>query len=213
LLGATPTEIQRLAGELPPWCALVGIAGRSLLPEERVAAQTADLAEIARQSGLAMEPALGAVTGDRVRDAAIRPSGTTHWKDTCKGSYQDLFFTTTLDRTPAFVDRLDELAATAGYPASEIGVYLQPQNMGTSYHCEFTLPYAPESGLETERLRMLFSEASCAVSGLGAYFLRPYGEWSRLQLDRDTQSASTLKRLKGIFDPNGILNPGQLSGT
>ena len=33
------------------------------------------------------------------------------------------------------------LAIEEGYPANDIGIYIQPQNCGTSYHLEFTLPY------------------------------------------------------------------------
>src|SRR5450830_205570 len=55
LLGKTPEEIRALRAELPQWVALVGIAGRDLLPEERVAAQEADIAETAQQFGLVMK--------------------------------------------------------------------------------------------------------------------------------------------------------------
>jgi len=60
-------------------------------------------------------------------------------------------------------------------------------------------------------MKKLFTRASEEFSGMGAYFARPYGIWSRLQLNKDAQSASLLKKLKGIFDPNNIMNPGKLS--
>jgi FAD/FMN-containing dehydrogenase len=46
---------------------------------------------------------------------------------------------------------------------------------------------------------------------MGAYYSRPYGDWARLQINKDAVSADTLKKLKGIFDPNNILNPGKLN--
>ena len=46
---------------------------------------------------------------------------------------------------------------------------------------------------------------------MGAYYLRPHGMWARLQLNRDAQSAELLKSLKGVFDPNDIMNTGKLA--
>ncbi len=211
LLGADAAGMDRLRAGLPAWFALVGVAGRELLPKERVAQQTADLADLAKDCGLALRPAVGTVTGDAVLAALPGRADGRDWKEVRKGAYQDVFFTTTLDKADAFVAEMATLAAEAGYPADDVGVTLQPQNMGTSYHCEFTLPYDAAVPRETARVRALFSEASRRFSALGAYYLRPYGEWARLQLNRDAQSMETLRRLKSIFDPNGILNPGQLS--
>jgi len=210
LLGETPDEIASLRGQLPEWIALVGIAGHNLLPEERVAAQEADIAEMAAEFGLKMAPGINGISGEKVLNAISQPSGKNYWKETYKGAFQDIFFTTTLDRSPTFLDIMRKQAEKNGYPLKDIGIYLQPQNMGTSYHCEFTLPYNENDPQETRRMRALFENASCELSSMGAYFLRPYGLWSRLQLNRDAQSYAMLKKLRAIFDPNGIMNPGKL---
>ena len=59
-------------------------------------------------------------------------------------------------------------------------------------------------------MKKLFVAASEALAGMGAYYSRPYGIWSRLQLNKDAQSAGVIQKLKGIFDPNQVLNPGKL---
>ncbi len=213
LLGQTPQEIAALRAQLPGWLAVVGIAGRDLLPAERVAQQEADIAEMAQSLGLSMLSEVGGVTGAQVLQAATSPSRPESWKAAAKGAFQDIFFTTTLDRTPRFIAEMAAEADRFGYAQDEIGIYLQPQNMGTSYHCEFSLPYDPHSRADTRRMETLFEHASAALSTLGAYYLRPYGIWSRLQLNRDVQSYAALQDLKGIFDPRGILNPGKLSNS
>ena len=38
---------------------------------------------------------------------------------------------------------MDGLAAKAGYPVADLGVYIQPTVQGTSCHCEFNLFYDP----------------------------------------------------------------------
>jgi FAD/FMN-containing dehydrogenase len=211
LLADSAEEAGALRRELPPWIALVGVAGFEILPEEKVAAQEADLSEIAQHCGLKLLPAVRGAKGERAlartRDAAREEP----WKAISKGAFEDIFFTTTLDLAPRFVDAMSELARESAYPGDDIGVYLQPQNMGTSYHCEFCLPYRAEVRREAETARTLFAKASEAMSSLGAYYLRPHGPWARLQLNKDAQSAALLKRLKGVFDPNGIMNTGKLA--
>jgi FAD/FMN-containing dehydrogenase len=212
LLARNAAEIAALQARLPAWVAVVGIVGREILPEERVAAQQADIADIAGKYGLQLLPEVAGITGEAVLAKAGQPSAGTYWKETAKGAFADLFFATTLDRTPAFISKMNELAAQAGYPATDIGVYLQPENMGTSYHCSFTLPYDPKQAADTKLAGSLFQEASAAFCDMGAYYFRPYGIWSQLQLGKDAQSFKIQKRLKEIFDPNGILNPGTLYG-
>jgi FAD/FMN-containing dehydrogenase len=82
--------------------------------------------------------------------------------------------------------------------------------MGTSCHCEFSLPYNPANAKEAARLKKLFIVASEAFAGMGAYYSRPYGIWSKLQLNKDAQSTITLRKLKEMFDPNNVMNPGKL---
>jgi FAD/FMN-containing dehydrogenase len=211
LMGEDAAQIESSMAELPSWIALVGFSGREILPEEKVAAQELDVAEIAQAFGLKMAPAVPGVSGEKARSKVLHPSGERYWKETYKGSFEDIFFTTTLDRAPGFVAQMAGLAQEAGYPSRDVGVYIQPQNMGTSVQIEFTLPYDAKNAKETRIVRKLFTAASEAFSASGAYFLRPHGIWARLQLNKDAQSYALLKKMKGIFDPNNIMNTGKLS--
>jgi FAD/FMN-containing dehydrogenase len=196
--------------DMPAWVALVGISGQNILPEQRAQAQILDIADIAQQFGMKFLPALPGLSGDQVYAKVTGTGEASSWKKKSKGSFAELFFTTTLDRVPEFNATMNELAAAAGYPLADIGVYVNPQNMGTSYHCEFILPYDGASASETARAKKLFVQASETFAGMGAYYLRPHGIWSRLQLNKDAQSTMILQRMKGIFDPNNIMNTGKL---
>jgi FAD/FMN-containing dehydrogenase len=210
LVAKNKEDFAGAAANLPAWAALVGISGQSILPEQRAEAHTLDIADIAQQFGLKFVPALPGLSGDTVYKKLTAPCGAESWKAKKKGAFAELFFTTTLDRVPEFVSAMQALAAEAGYPLEDLGVYVNPQNMGTSYHCEFILSYDGACAKESARAKKLFTAASEKFAGLGAYYLRPHGSWSRLQLNKDAQSTAILNRMKGIFDPNNIMNTGKL---
>jgi FAD/FMN-containing dehydrogenase len=44
----------------------------------------------------------------------------------------------------------------------------------------------------------------------GAFFSRPYGENAGMIINRDAASAAVLNKLKTIFDPTHIMNPGKV---
>jgi FAD/FMN-containing dehydrogenase len=45
---------------------------------------------------------------------------------------------------------------------------------------------------------------------MGAFFSRPYGENARMVFNRDGANVEVLKKVKAVFDPNNIMNPGKL---
>ena len=210
LLGETAERIEELKAVLPAWTALAAVAGRSILPEERVSAQKRDIADIAGQFGLEFLPEIPGASGSEVLKTVINPSAEPYFKQRAKGAFRDIFFVTTLDRTPEFIRAMRASAEEAGVSPGDIGVYIQPQHAGTSVHLEFSIPYDPADAGETDRVRKLYEEASRKLSDMGAFFARPYGIWSGLQFNKDAQAADTLKKMKTIFDPNGIMNPGKL---
>ncbi len=211
LLGESSDKIADLKEELPNWVAAVGISGDIMLPEMKVSGQEKDIAEIAKLAGLKFLSAIPGATGEEVLSKSINPSGEKYWKQTKKGAFQDIFFITTLDKTSKFIDAMYELAIEAGYPTEDIGIYIQPQHMGTSVHLEFNLPYDPDNTKEVKKVKGLYEKASREMSKLGGYYARPYDIWAGIQLNKDAQSYEILKKMKNIFDPNNIMNTGKLT--
>jgi FAD/FMN-containing dehydrogenase len=210
ILGANADGVQTLKDKLPPWVIVMGIAGRDLFPEERVDLQEKDAADIVQQLGLELLPAVSGITGGQIMSAILNPSPASYWKLTYKGACQDIFFMTTLDKVPEFVDTVFAAANTLRYPVSDIGIYLQPQHQGTSCHCEFNVPYDSGNRIETGRVRELLETSSEALIRQGAYFSRPYGIWADLVYNRDARNREVLRTIKGIFDPGNVMNPGKL---
>ena len=179
-------------------------------PEERVNFQMQDISEIAKQSGLELMPSVPGASGDRVREAILKPSREPYWKLDYKGGCQDIFFITTMDRTPEFLKTITTVAEDSGYPIPDIGVYIQPRHQGVNCHCEFSLPYSPGDLQEVGGIQELYTKASEILINQGAFFSRPYGIWADMAFQRDVPSTTLLKNIKTIFDPNGVMNPGKL---
>jgi FAD/FMN-containing dehydrogenase len=96
------------------------------------------------------------------------------------------------------------------YPVPDIGVYIQPVHQGVGCHCEFILPFDRENEAEVLRTRELFRDASLRLFDQKAFFSRPYGIWARLVYNADAQATIVTRKIKGIFDPNNVMNPGKL---
>ena len=210
LVGTDAADIAALKEQLPAWTLVMGVGGRALFPEERMAVAEEDVAEAAAHYGKSLLSAIPGLATSRVEAALHGLADSPHWKLRCRGSVRDIFFHTTLENAPGFLSTMLDTAAVHKYPAADVGVYLQPQHQGVAYHCEFSLPFAPDDKREADRVRALFSDASRRLVNGGAYFSRPYGEWADLVYNRDAASRDVLRTVKKIVDPNNVLNPSKL---
>ncbi|MEW6663678.1 MAG: FAD-binding oxidoreductase [Thermodesulfobacteriota bacterium] len=205
-----PDDYDRLKGELQPWVLFLNIAGYDYYPEERVRYRTQDMMDTAQRLGLVPLKGTSGISAYRLAGLVRRPSTEPYWKLRRKGGCEDLFFLTTHDRIAAHLRLMGTLANETGYPGTDVGCYLQPVVQGASCHCEFHLFYDPSNRREKERVRRLCSEATKGLVEQGAFFSRPYGENARFIMNRDAATVTALRRVKAIFDPNRIMNPGKL---
>jgi FAD/FMN-containing dehydrogenase len=210
ILGKDAGQIKTLKKELPTWVIVIGVAGRDRLPKERCEFQIKDVTGIVKQSGLDLVSSITGVTGEQIMEIVLNPSEDPYWKLRYKGGFKDIFFLTTLNRVPEFIDTMHSTAEGLNYPAEDIGIYVQPQHQGVCCHCEFSLPYNPNDQKDTARVEELFIKASDALIAHGAFFSRPYGIWAEMVYKRDAEQATLLRKVKEIFDPNNVLNPGKL---
>jgi len=210
ILSERAEQINTLRAELPNWVIVIAIAGRDMLPQERLEFQESDIRYTTQQFGVKLLSAVSGISGTKMLEAILNPSKEPYWKLRHKSGCQDIFFLTTLNRTPEFIKIMCSVAEAHNYPVSDIGIYLQPQQQGVSCHCEFNLPYDSENPNEVANVRELTAKASEELIKQGAFFSRPYNIWANMVYSKDAQSASILKKIKNIFDPNNILNPGKL---
>jgi len=210
ILSHKADEVESLRDTLPPWIVIVGITGGHILPRERVEAQENDIRDIVQQFALKMVPAIPGCRGGELLELLLKPCTEPYWKLRHKGGSQEVFFLTTLDKTPGYVTTMYSAANENQYPAPDIGVYIQPVHQGVGCHCEFILPFDRQNQAEIQRTQRLFRDASFRLLGQGAFFSRPYGIWANMVYNADARTMIVTQKIKGIFDPNNVMNPGKL---
>jgi len=210
ILRRTPDEIGALGDKLPPWVMFVSCEGYGPLPEEKVQYLEADLRELAGSYSLNIETALNGAEAEELAPLLTKPSPEPYWKLRPKAGFDELFFLTTQGKTPGFARIMADIAQQQKYPSRNIGVYIQPVVQGTSCHCEFDVYHDPADQAEVEKARKLVVETADRMEAAGAFFSRPYPGWAEVSYRRSRDTADMQKKVKRIFDPNGILNPGKL---
>jgi FAD/FMN-containing dehydrogenase len=209
IMADSPDDCVRATDGLPPWVAFLVFSGNEYFPEERIEYQKKGMREAAKAFSLKPVQALSGMSAHKLLKMAGSPADQ-NWNQRRKGACHDIFFLTTLNRVPEFVTVMGRLAEQFGYPLSDMGIYVQPVVQGTSCHCEFSLFYDPGNPTEVARIRDIDAQAVEALMNAGAFFSRPYGEWADMVYRRDGEIVAALRKVKSIFDPENIMNPGKL---
>jgi hypothetical protein len=209
VLGRQAGDAPLLKDGLGPWVVVIGLAGVALYARERVEVQEKDLRKVAQEFGLELVSGVAGLKDAELLSSVGAISGEPFWKMK-QGACQDIFFLTTLDKTPQFVATVYAVAEALKYPASKIGIYVQPLHHGVSQHLEFSFPFDPLNPREVINAKELHTRASEALIVQGAYFSRPYGPWANLVYSRDATAVRVLRTVKQIVDPKNVMNPGKL---
>ncbi len=210
IFSTNPEDYQRIKDTLPPYILFYTIAGYDYFPEERIAAYIKDIADINQRIGLDSDKAVGVVSADAMLKKVQQPCEEPYWKLRLRGANQDMFFLTIHDQIDGQIDAMKDMANESGYPSTELGIYIQPIVQGTGYHCEFNMFYDPYSFAETDRVKDLVSHGTKTLMNMGAFFSRPYGDEANWIYNRDAATTDALRRVKKIFDPNYVMNPGKV---
>ena len=113
----------------------------------------------------------------RFMEILHNPSDVPYWKIRNESSCYDLFFISTCDRLDDLNNTMKKLALKERYPISDMGIYIQPQVQGVSYHCEYNLFLIRKNEFMIKSvIELIHNSLSNLLACAGAFFSRPYGE-------------------------------------
>jgi FAD/FMN-containing dehydrogenase len=210
MMAKNAKEYKEIKDSLPNYILFYNLAGYNYYPEKRIAAHIVDATAIAQKAQLETARAAGAVAAFDILKAVQAPSAEPYWKTRVKGEGQDTFFITKFQSITKTIDVMYSSANKIGYPATDLGVYVQPIVQGANFHVEFNLFYNPADTKETAKVRELISSSVNPLIAAGAFFSRPYGEITRGIMNKDAATLNALRKVKAICDPDNIMNPGKL---
>jgi FAD/FMN-containing dehydrogenase len=208
MAGTDEARFDSLRPSLPPFVCLQNIAGFERLPEERLDYQRGDITRHAARHGLSLQHGVG---GLDATDLLARSNDASHelaWQNERTGACLSVFFLTTLDRTPSFIELFTTCAREHGIHAADIGVYLQPIVQNHGCHLELLVPYDPASREAAQRAMRVERDAVGRLLDAGAYFSRPYGSADRI-FEKNPGNLALVRQVKSLFDPNRVLQRGK----
>jgi hypothetical protein len=195
---------------LPAWVIFISFEGYGILPEEKVAYEEADFIAMAKSKCLKAEAAIPGADASEIISLLSKPSRQPYWKTGPKGGLEEVFFLTTLDKVPGFVESMIDIAGEHQYSLENIGIYIQPIVQGTGCHCELDVYYDPAGVAEREAAKRLSGAIVRTIAAQGGFFSRPYPAWKDIAYARAAGTAAMQKKIKEIFDPKAIMNPGKM---
>ncbi len=198
-----------LLESLPAWLLLQNIAGFERLPHERLRYQTDDVMRHATAAALRPAEALRDLTARDLLTAGRNDASPSDWRRDLRGQCLSLTFQCTLDRSAQLIGIARAAGRSLGLADDAIGAYVQPIVQTRFCEVELLMPYAATDEAAIARLRTFECEAFTALATAGAFFSRPYGYAERAVFAHNTNNTEFLRRLKRLFDPANILNPGK----
>ena len=211
-----PADFEKLRAGLPPWTLIIIVSGLVRRPEEKIHYEVKLLKEIVRNEfrKMVLEEALPGFPGLGGKILTLLrnpwPADIPYWKNRWQGASQSLFFIARPEKAPKYIEIVEAVAPKHGYPIADIGSYIQPIEHNRACQVEFTFFYDAADAEAKARIAALYRDAARALMAEGALFTRPYGELAGMVYERAAGYTMALKRVKKVFDPNNIMNPGNL---
>ena len=211
-----PKDFERLRATLPPWTLIIVVSGLQRRPDEKIAYEEKFLKETVKNEfrRLVLAEALPGFPGLGNKMLSLLrnpwPADLPYWKNRWQGASQSLFFIARPEKSQKFVEIIETVAPKHGYPVADIGGYIQPIEHNRGCQVEFTFFYNGKDAAAKARIAALYKDAARALMNEGALFTRPYGELAPMVYERAASYVLALRRVKKIFDPNNIMNPGNL---
>lgn len=207
------------SGHVPKKFALIfAINGYEHLPEEKIAYQTADVNEILEGLGLKEYIEKDDHTLGEIENIFDGFTFDPYPKYEPEHIAVDIIYNTTLDRVQNHTDGIEEILKAHNFPFERFYIYIQPVIQARAASIEFTLmadrldnPYLDSYEFPISKVKEISREIAGYLSEHGGFFSRSYKLINEFAFTEKNQVyQESLRKIKRIFDPDNILNRGQL---
>ena len=214
ILAGEDDDINAIKEQLPQFCLITCLDAGEWYPDEKIAYQENALQEVCQRFNCEPTTQLPPlVEADRkIAGMLSQPwNDGVYWKFRYRGGCWDILLLTPLDKASRWMSVVREVAAEHSYPFDDVGIYLQPKQRGRAFQLEFGFPVNRDNGTESQKVKALFHETAKRLINAGAFMYRPYGSLAEMVYPRTGNLHNSIRKIKGILDPNNVLNPGKLA--
>ncbi|MBD3187053.1 FAD-binding protein, partial [Candidatus Bathyarchaeota archaeon] len=205
LLADDNSNPQGLSKQIQPWNLIFRTSGRGNLAERRVKYIHDDIIELVSPI-TEMETLNSAPVDYRELERVLETTAPDQWRARWAGNFLDIFFLAKQDSLEKYVKIAQDFKDMI-----DMGFYFQPVNLGTSIHCEIDLYHGKSPEIAHEKLIDIHDSLVDRCLKAGAFFSRPYLLTAKQVFSAcDVKNVKLLNKIKQLFDPMGILNPGVL---
>ena len=204
--GNDECERNEIRNQISEWTLVCRVSGYERYPEKRISLYEGYLNDLCDQCGLKAENAPSGNTSlaervDKMLWDCDRRE--TYWK-MHQGAVREIVFLCPPSKAAKLIAKVRELFAEY---SESFGITVQPQVQGRAFRVECDVFCTAD---ELNCVEEKCFEAEKQLLSEGAYFDRPYGRIAQLVYSLDPAGTQALQKVKNIFDPDNILNPGKL---
>jgi FAD/FMN-containing dehydrogenase len=204
-----PSSFDRVRDSLPEYICMQNIAGFERLPAERLEYQYEELKNMAGGNGLKLIDSVGEIEAPVLLKTAQSACGPRDWRHVIKGHCLSVFFLSLLNNSEKYIAVVRESARSFNIPDEQIGIYIQPVIQNHACHIEFMVPFNPDDAHEVENMKKYEANVTERLIKAKAFFSRPYGKAAEMVFKNNPGNTELIRVIKGLFDPENILNPGK----
>ncbi len=184
-------------------------------PEDKISYQMESCNEVLNEIGLEVKDNVAGITQKDVEPILDGNSIDPHPKYSDKTIATDVFYNTTLDRLQNHISGVEEILKKRDFPSDRLMIYIQPVIQARATNVEFSLiadrPDSSNQDFSLKNVRDICKEIAQFAGSIRGFFSRSYPLINSVAFtDKNEVFQEGLRKLKRIFDPDKILNKGQL---
>ena len=204
-----------MEGIIKKYVMIYAINGYELFPDDKISYQKESCDEVLSKLGLEAKDNLTGITQNEIEPILDGNTVDPHPKFSETTIALDLFYNTTLDRVQTHLKGAEEILNKHGFPMERVNVYIQPVIQARAANLEVSLiadrPDSEKIEYPLEKASEICNEIAQFAALNGGFFSRSYKLINDLAFsDKNQAFQEGLRKLKRIFDPDMILNKGQL---